>query len=353
MIRKRHRKQGGHTALWVALAIIILLAIAALWLLTQPLASGNERRYVYIDGDDTIDSVYQQIDTMSRSSSRQVFHLLSRAMKYGENIHTGRYALDPSEGVLATFRKMRNAQQEPVSLTIPSVRTLDRLASELSKRLMADSAEIATALHSEDVCRRLGYDTITIAAMFIPNTYDVYWNISPIKLLERMNRECDTFWTDKRKAKAEKIGLTDIQVSTLASIIDEETANDTEKPMIAGMYLNRLNLRTEEYPQGMPLQADPTIKFAMKDFSLRRIYHDMLTVESPYNTYINPGLPPGPIRIPSVAGIEAVLNYVSHDYLYMCAKEDFSGTHNFARTYQEHLQNAARYSRALNHRGIK
>lgn len=144
-----------------------------------------------------------------------------------------------------------------------------------------------------------------------------------------------------------------IEVMTLASIVDEETANDGEKPMVAGMYCNRLRLRNSEYPEGMPLQADPTIKFAWKRFDLRRIYNKLLNIDSPYNTYRRTGLPPGPIRIPSVAGIEAVLNHTQHDYLYMCAKEDFSGTHNFARTYEEHMANARRYAQALNKRGIK
>ena len=138
---------------------------------------------------------------------------------------------------------------------------------------------------------------------------------------------------------------------TLASIVDEETANDNEKPMIAGMYYNRLKLRNAEYPKGMPLQADPTIKFAWKRFELKRIYNNLLSIKSPYNTYKNPGLPPGPI--PSLAGIDAVLNRIHHNYLYMCAKADFSGTHNFAETYKEHMDNAAKYAKALNERGIK
>ena len=168
-----------------------------------------------------------------------------------------------------------------------------------------------------------------------------------------MEKECKTFWNGERTAQAEALKLTPVQVTTLASIVDEETANNAEKPMVAGMYYNRLMLRNAEYPNGMPLQADPTIKFAWKRFDLKRIYHNLLHIHSPYNTYVNPGLPPGPIRIPSVAGIDAVLNLVKHDYLYMCAKEDFSGTHNFARSYNEHLQNAAKYSKALNERGIK
>ena len=223
---------------------------------------------------------------------------------------------------------------------------MDRLAAVLSHRLMLDSATIAQALTSDSVCRQLGYDTCTIAAMFVPNTYDVYWNVSIDALLTRMSNEHDRFWQGDRQAKANNMGLTPNEVCTLASIIDEETANTTEKPMIAGMYLNRLKA-------DMPLQADPTIKFALKQFELKRIYNKLLSVDSPYNTYRNEGLPPGPIKIASIRGIDAVLNHVQHDYLYMCAKEDFSGTHNFARTYQEHLQNAAKYSKALNKQGIK
>ena len=168
-----------------------------------------------------------------------------------------------------------------------------------------------------------------------------------------MDKESKDFWNGARKEQAQVLNLTPVQVITLASIVDEETANDAEKPMIAGMYYNRLMLRTGEYPNGMPLQADPTIKYAWKKFGLKRIYNNLLRIDSPYNTYKNTGLPPGPIRIPTVAGIDAVLNLTRHNYLYMCAKEDFSGTHNFAKTYQEHLTNAAKYSKALNERGIK
>ena len=176
--------------------------------------------------------------------------------------------------------------------------------------------------------------------------YNVYWDVSAEKFLNRMQREHDAFWNFGRKTKAEKLNMTPVQVMTLASIVDEETANNGEKPMIAGMYYNRL-------AKDMPLQADPTIKFAIRDFSIKRIYHKMLMTDSPYNTYKNTGLPPGPIRIPTIAGIDAVLNMDDHDYIYMCAKEDFSGTHNFAATYEEHKKNARKYSEALNKRGIR
>ena len=209
-----------------------------------------------------------------------------------------------------------------------------------------DSLAVTILLSDSAFCAQQGYDTATIACLFVPNTYEVYWNISIDNLMKRMQKEHDNFWNMQRTLKAEALKLSKNEDCTLASIIDEETANNAEKPMIAGMYLNRLKA-------DMPLQADPTIKFALKDFALKRIYHNMLQIDSPYNTYKNTGLPPGPIKIASIAGIDAVLNRTAHDYLYMCAKEDFSGTHNFAKTYQEHLKNADKYSKSLNERGIK
>ena len=317
------------------------------------MSSTGKTQYVYIDNDDTIDSVYTKLSDVASGSSMIGFKTLVKMSGYGDNVRTGRYAVREGEGSFMVFRHMKNGLQTPVSLVVPSVRTIDRLASELSKRLMMDSTALYKALSDEATCQKYGYDTATIAALFIPNTYDIYWNVSVEKLLERMQKENKAFWNVDRMQKAKAMKLTPIEVTTLASIVDEETANNAEKPMVAGMYYNRLMLRNAEYPQGMPLQADPTIKFAWKRFDLKRIYNNLLYIKSPYNTYRNPGLPPGPIRIPSIAGIDAVLNHVQHDYLYMCAKEDFSGTHNFARSYNEHLQNAKRYSDALNNRGIK
>ncbi len=334
-------------------ACLAVIAAVVYYYFFSAMLVGNETRYVYIDNDDTIDSVCTKLSEVSKSSAMTGFQTLVRHSKYAENIRTGRYAVRPGEGSFVVFRHLKNGLQTPVNLVVPSVRTMDRLAAELSKKLMVDSAAICQALSDEATCQKYGYDTATIAAMFIPNTYDIYWNVSVEKLLERMQKENHKFWNSERTQKAKGMQLSPIEVSTLASIIDEETANDGEKPMVAGMYYNRLMLRNAEYPNGMPLQADPTIKFAWKRFDLKRIYNNLLSIKSPYNTYKNPGLPPGPIRIPSIAGIDAVLNHVHHDYIYMCAKEDFSGTHNFARTYQEHLQNAKRYSQALNQRGIK
>ena len=336
-------------AKYYLIPIIICLAVIgglAYYYFLTDVAKENKVSYLYIDDDDTADSVYVKLAPIATSHGMTGVRYLARYMRYANHIRTGRYAIQPGESALKVVRNLKNGHQQAEMLTIPESRTMEKLAGSLAKKLMLDSLTLANSLADNDFCGRWGYDTATIACMFVPNTYELYWNISLDGLMERMQKEHDHFWNGERIAKAEAIGLNPNEVCSLASIIDEETANNEEKPMVAGMYLNRLKA-------DMPLQADPTIKFAMKRFELRRIYHDMLFYDSPYNTYQNTGLPPGPIKIASIKGIDAVLNRVDHDFLYMCAKEDFSGTHNFAKTYSEHLKNAARYSKALNERGIK
>lgn len=335
-----------------AICLLVLVGIGYFYFFSS--FSGKSKTvYLYLDADDNYDSLCVKLRPIGTSHGMHAFCTLSRHSDLVHHVRTGRYAISPSMGALKLFRHIKNGMQEPLQLTVPSVRTMGDMAAALGSKLMTDSAKLIHAFTDEALCQKYGYDTTTIAAMFIPNTYDIYWNVSPEALLDRMQKECKRFWNEDRVAKASALKLTPVQVSTLASIVDEETANNAEKPMIAGMYYNRLMVRSEKYPDGMPLQADPTIKFAWKQFGLKRIYNNLLHIHSPFNTYINPGLPPGPIRNPSIAGIDAVLNMVHHNYLYMCAKEDFSGTHNFATTYEEHLANAARYAAALNKRGIK
>lgn len=332
--------------LWAAsLCLAGIIALTYYYFFTS-FSKHSETQYVYVDNDDTADSVFTKLEPIATVHGRMALTTLLRHTSYSENIHTGRYAIEPGASPVRVFRQLKNGRQQPMMLTIPESRTMDRLAALLSQRLMLDSATIAEALYSPEFTAKYGYDTATIACMFVPNTYEVYWDLSLDRFMSRMQKEHDNFWQGVRNAKAQAMGLTPNEVCTLASIVDEETANNAEKPMVAGMYLNRLK-------QQMPLQADPTVKFALKQFQLRRIYHNMLIFDSPWNTYRYAGLPPGPIKIASVQGIEAVLNRADHDYLYMCAKEDFSGTHNFAVTYQEHMKNAARYAKALNERGIK
>ncbi len=340
------KKFDSRTYLYVAaIGMVLIIGLTAYYAFSG-VSKLEDPQYLYIDDDDTQDSVLAKMSPTCHTAGMSALSTLLRHSDYGKHIRTGRYAINPGEGAVTLFRRLKNGQQSSMNLTIPEARTMDRLAALLAKRLMLDSATIASALTSQETCQRYGYDTATISAMFVPDTYDVYWNMSADGLLERMQKEHNRFWQGDREQKAAQMHLTPTEVCTLASIIDEETANTAEKPMIAGMYLNRLKT-------GMPLQADPTIKFALKQFELKRIWQKQLTIDSPYNTYRNTGLPPGPIKIASIKGIDAVLNHVEHDYLYMCAKEDFSGTHNFAKNYQEHLQNAARYSKALNARGIK
>ncbi len=311
------------------------------WLLLPLRASMNKTSSpisVYIDADDTQDSVIHKVGTPER------WNLLNYVLD--AKPRTGHYAILPGETVWDVYRKLRNGLQTPVNITIPQCRTMDMLAGHISRRLMLDSTQLADAFRDTSFCASLGYTPQTLPALFIPNTYQMWWNIPMDKFMERMKKENANFWDSERSAKATNIGLSHEEVITLASIVDEETAYIPEMPKVAGMYIRRIQI-------GMPLQADPTVKFALGDFSLHRIYHAHLQVESPYNTYLNKGLPPGPIRIPSIKAIDAVLNHEQHGYLYMCAKEDFSGSHNFARSYSEHMANARRYSRALNARGIK
>ena len=305
----------------------------------------TDTTYIYIHPGDSIETVCHQLSQQAHPSTLTGIQWLATFYDYDKHIRSGRYAVRPDDNAFKLIRRLASGQQTPVNLIIPSVRTIDKLSTAVSSRIMLDSATVASALTDSLTCARLGYTPQTIACLFIPNTYEVYWDMTLDQFLARMTKEKDRFWNDERRQKAKDIGLTPEEVVTLASIVDEETAKNDEKPIIAGLYMNRLK-------RGMLLQADPTVKFACGDFRLQRILHKHLAVDSPYNTYLHAGLPPGPIRIPSIAGIESVLNYARHDYLYMCAKEDFSGRHNFAATLREHQNNALRYQRELNRRKI-
>ena len=301
--------------------------------------------YIYIDRDDTADSIYNKVKTYGHPTTLTGFRWLAKYRQLEKTIHTGRYPIRPGDNAYHVYSRLSRGYQEPINLTIGSVRTLDRLARSVARQLMIDSAEIAAPLFDPAFQQQLGYSPETMPCLFIPETYQVYWDMSAEEFFERMQKEHQKFWNQERLDKATAIGMTPTEVCTLAAIVEEETNNNPEKPMVAGLYINRLHT-------GMPLQADPTIKFALQDFGLRRITNAHLAVESPYNTYLNTGLPPGPIRIPSPIGLDAVLNHTKHNYLYMCAKEDFSGTHNFASNYAEHMKNARKYWNALNERKI-
>ena len=331
-----------------SLLAAILLGIASIahiyyYFFAQPFQI-TDTTYIYIDRDDDVDSVYHKIIDAGNPKQMHGFESLVRYQGY--NVKTGRYAIKPTDNMRYLHRRLSMGYQTPIKLTVGSVRTLDRIARNTARQLMVDSCEIANILNDTAYISKLGFTPETLPALFIPNTYEVYWNMSAEDFMQRMLKEHKAFWNEKRLKQAEAIGLTPIEVATLASIVEEETANQAEKPMVAGLYINRLK-------KGMLLQADPTIKFSLQEFGLKRILFKHLEVDSPYNTYKYAGLPPGPIRIPSFQGLESVLNYTKHNYIYMCAKEDFSGTHNFAVTSAQHAANARKYQQALNRRGIR
>lgn len=331
----------------VAACLILALAVAGTgyYLFLAPQFMPGKKTYIYIDRDDTADSVFHKVSTAGHARQLMGWKLMARYRHYDEHIRTGRYVIHPEDDVYHVFSRLYRGYQSPINITIGSFRTMDRMARSVGRHLMIDSTEIASLLHDTLYMGRLGYTPETLPCLFIPETYEVFWNISAEQFIARMQQEHTRFWTADRLSKAQALNMTPEEVCTLASIVEEETNNQAEKPMVAGLYLNRLRI-------GMPLQADPTVKFALQDFELRRITNAHLNVDSPYNTYKNAGLPPGPIRIATPAGIDAVLNHTKHNYIYMCAKEDFSGTHNFAVSYSEHMRNAQKYWRALNQRKI-
>jgi len=259
-------------------------------------------------------------------------------------LKAGHYHIDAGLTNKEIIRIFANGYQTPVKLQIKGyIRTPENMAAYLGKRLHADSTAFITALNDRELMESLGFRKETYLSTFIPDTYEVWWTISPEDLIKRMKKEYDAFWNESRTAKAKEIGLTKDQVMTLASIVIEETKYEPEMPTVAGVYINRLK-------RGMLLQADPTVLFALNREGVTRVLNKHLQTDSPYNTYLYPGLPPGPITIAPKSAIEAVLNYQHHNYLYFCARETFDGQHNFAATYSEHLRNARAYQRALSAR---
>lgn len=345
----KKRKSG---CVWMALGcLVVAMVVGAAWVYLCGFKM-QETTYIYIDTDDDVDSISQKVEQQTNPESMRVFHLYAGLLNLKDHIRTGRYEVTSELTMLNFVRDIRNHNEKPINLVVPSVRTVDMMAGRLASQLMVDSASISQYLNNEENIKALGHTRESLPGLFIPNTYEVYWDTSIPKLMERMQREQAAFWNKERTEKLKEVSeyagqeMTKEDVITLAAIVDSETANNGEKPTIAALYMNRLR-------KGMALQSDPTVIFAVGDFTIRRVLNEHLKVESPYNTYLHIGLPPGPIRIPSIAGIDAVLNHAKNDYIYMCAKEDFSGTHNFAVSYGEHQRNAARYVHALNARGIR
>ncbi len=288
----------------------------------------------------TFDFVCQQLESDRVLKNVGNFCLVADVRSYPQYIKPGRYVIPPGIGNWDLVRKLRSGDQDPMKLRFRSHWTLRAVAREIGNQLMLDSDELLRKMEDPDFLQKYDIKPADVRGFFIPNTYFVYWTLSPEQLFEKLKVEYDAFWNTSRKAKAKALGMTLTEVTTLASIVQAETYRADERPTVAGLYLNRLK-------NGIPLQADPTVIFASGDFTIRRVLKRHLEINSPYNTYKNLGLPPGPINNPEPSAIDGVLNAKKHQYIFMCAKPDFSGYHNFARTLSEHNRNARSYQAAL------
>ena len=304
----------------------------------------NKTIYFYIKSTDKFSDVIYNLDSLEIASGKS-FAWLAELRSYGENnIYPGRYTLNSSMTYSDLVIYLRSGQIDEVNVTFNNVRTLSQLAEKIAKQIEASYDELNDEFNNPE---NYGYDQSTFLAVFIPNTYKMYWTTSAKEFVKRMLSEYNTFWNKKRKEKANQMDLTPIEVSTLASIVQsEQMSHSDEWPIIAGLYFNRLQ-------KGIKLQSDPTVIYAWGDFSINRVYFKHLKINSKYNTYKYKGLPPGPIRIPDIRVLDAVLNYKKHAYIYMCAKPEFSGRHAFATNGSDHKKNAKKYREFLNKNNVR
>ena len=308
----------------------------------------RESTSIFVDRTISYDQLCQTVTHAIGNSGLHVkaFKFYASHISLERRFKTGHYRLTEDMSVIRVARILALGEQTPVRLVVGGARTIPQLASKLSRQIEADSAEIVRVLYDKEVRASHGFVRDSIITLFIPNTYEVYWTITPEQLLQRMHREYDSFWNAEREAKRKAMKRLRYEVMTLASIVYEETKATDEMARVAGVYINRLR-------KGMPLQADPTVKYALQNFELKRVLRKHLSYKSPHNTYINRGLPPAPICIPSISAIDAVLDYERHNYIYFCARPEFDGRHNFACTLSEHNANARAYANALNKLKIK
>jgi UPF0755 protein len=331
---------------WI-LPLVGLLSMAAVllyFLLNRSATAFSEASRLFYIPTDSADAKWTVKALAEKGILKETnfFSQLSNRQGRADWVKPGRYRIDRGMSQREVFNLLRSGDQEPVKFVINKFRLPEDFARHAARQLECDSAELAAFLRSPDSLARYKVDADDAMTLVIPNTYSIKWNTDAASLIKRMAQERDRFWNAERKAKASKLGLTPEQVYALASIVEEETNKHDEKPVIASVYLNR-------FRKGMPLGADPTVKFAVGDFGLKRILlrHIEETASSPYNTYKNTGIPPGPICTPSIKSIEAVLDPADTDYLFFCAKSDFSGYHAFAKDDTEHMRNARAYQRAL------
>lgn len=339
------------TKIFIAIAILTIIAATSLATIAymQFFRSNAVRTEgeIFIGRNAALNTLYDSLQNNGgylKSMNR--FTTAAELLGLDHSVRTGHYDLKKGMNYVQIVRMFQRGLQTPVRITFNNTRTLPDLAGRIGKQLEADSLSLLRYFTADTIPPHYGFTPETFISMFIPNTYEIYWTVEPAGFTDRMKKEYDRFWNDDRMSKLEALGLNRTEAITLASIVYEETKMNDEMPTVAGVYINRLR-------KGMKLQADPTVKFALGDPAIKRILYRHLEIESPYNTYLHAGLPPGPICMPSVSAIDAVLNYQKHNYLYFCAKPDFSGYHNFAVTHAEHNRNSQAWSAALNKAGIR
>jgi UPF0755 protein len=330
------------------LGLLILAGFLISILFYQKILSSNvtkEKAYLYIHTNSGFEDVLKTLQQENLLEDIASFEWVARKKDYHKNIKAGKYLLKAGMNNNQIVNMLRSGRQEAVNLVFNNIRTNEQLAGKLGKQIEADSSSLIMFFNNPQLLADFNTSPEELRLLFIPNTYKIWWNTSPEKLMQRMKDEYDKFWTEEREAKANEAGLSRKEVSIIASIVEEETNKKDERPTVASVYVNRVR-------KGMLLQADPTVKYAVGDFTIKRVLNKHLTIDSPYNTYKYTGIPPGPICIPSISSIDAVLENKQTDYLYFCAKEDFSGYHNFAKNLEDHLANARIYQKALNKRKI-
>ena len=318
------------------------------WIWGPNITQGQNNYEFYVPTGSSSNDVFHKLVSEGFLINKKSYQFVARSMHYNKDkVPPGKYLLEAGMSNRQLISLLRTGKQTPVNITFNNVRFVEDLAGKISHYIEEDSLNIIELIKDQDFCQQRGLDTNNIMSLFIPNTYEFFWNTSAIQLIRRMEKEHARFWqSEDRMSKAEKWGLSPSEVFSLASIVEKETLVNSEKAAVAGVYLNRLQ-------KGMLLQADPTVVYAVGDFSLRRVLRKHLKFDSPYNTYIHEGLPPGPICMPDVSTIDAVLNAEDHDYIYFCAKPEGGGRHAFAKTLRGHNRNAREYQSWLSSRNIR
>jgi UPF0755 protein len=346
MTNKNRRKKGKI----ILFAVMIILAASGLYAYSiyQDIFKRNvsQDAYLYIHTGSDYEDLINSLNSLNVVTDIRTFEQTAKLKNFSEKVYPGKYFLEKGMTNNELINMLRSGKQKPVKLTFNNIETIEEFSGKISQFIEADSVEIYELLTDNAILEKYQFSRINIISLFIPNTYEFYWNTSAEKFIEKMYQEYSNFWTDERLKKAQSLNLTKQEVATLASIVQaEQREHSSEKPRIAGLYINRLR-------RGMMLQSDPTLIFASGDFSKKRVLNRDKEIDSPYNTYKYTGLPPGPINMPEISSIDAVLNYEKNEFIFMCAKEDFSGYHNFSVNAKQHGIYARRYQDALNRKKI-